>query len=122
MAWNGRPGKNISSPAAAPLLRAATRAKGRGMKRTGMGAAVAAAVWLWQGTAALACEGCKQAIKGPNGEEQLSAASIGYGWSVSFMLLMTFSVIGSLVWMIFRSCQTLSRAHAAAEAACREES
>jgi hypothetical protein len=74
----------------------------------------AALVFLQQ-SAALACEGCKQAISGANGQETLSAASLGYGWSVSFLLVMMISVVGSLCWMIYRSCQNLERVHAAAE-------
>ncbi len=93
------------------------------MKRNGKGfvAALAVAAWVLQGAAAQACEGCKQAIQNGQGPEQLSAASIGYGWSVGFMLLMTFSVLGSLGWMMFRSCQTLARVHAQAESADRCE-
>lgn len=88
------------------------------MKCTRDGAvwAAAAAAWILQSGVAQACEGCKQAVQnGMNGDQQLSAASIGYGWSVGFMLLMTFSVLGSLGWMMFRSCQTLARVHARAE-------
>lgn len=78
--------------------------------------AAAAAAWVLQSGVARACEGCKQAVQsGMSGDQQLSAASVGYGWSVGFMLLMTFSVLGSLGWMMFRSCQTLARVHAQAE-------
>lgn len=80
-----------------------------------------AVAWLLQGATAQACEGCKQAVQNGMKGEQLSAASIGYGWSVGFMLIMTFSVLGSLGWMMFRSCQTLARVHAAAESDLREE-
>lgn len=77
--------------------------------------AVTVAAWVLQSGLARACEGCKQAVQnGMNGDQQLSAASIGYGWSVGFMLLMTFSVLGSLGWMMFRSCQNLARVHAQA--------
>lgn len=88
--------------------------------RKGIAAALATAAWLGHAAAAQACEGCKQAVQNGMGPEQVSAASIGYGWSVGFMLIMTFSVLGSLGWMMFRSCQTLAQVHAQAEADRRD--
>ncbi len=64
-------------------------------------AAIVAFVNLQQ--AAQACPGCKQAEGQP-----LSGASIGFGWSIGFMLLMVAGSLGGMGWMMYRSCQALA--------------
>ncbi len=69
--------------------------------RTWTAAAVVALANLQQ--AAQACPGCKQ----PEGQP-LSGASLGFGWSIGFMLLMVAGTLGGIGWMMYRSCQALA--------------
>jgi argininosuccinate lyase len=53
--------------------------------------------------AAQACPGCKQVEGAP-----LSGASAAFGWDIGFMLVMIGSLLGSLSFIIYKSCQALA--------------
>lgn len=76
--------------------------KAIGMTGKRMGWAVVLALVSLQ-QAAQACPGCKQAEGQP-----LSGASIGFGWSIGFMLFTVAGALGGIGWMMYRSCQALA--------------
>jgi hypothetical protein len=50
---------------------------------------------------ALACPNCKEAVTASEGET--ASASMGYNWSVVFMLCVPFSMLGTGVFMVRRA-------------------
>jgi hypothetical protein len=49
----------------------------------------------------LACPNCKEAVSSSEGEA--ASTSIGYNWSVAFMLTVPFSMLGTGVLMVRRA-------------------
>jgi hypothetical protein len=50
---------------------------------------------------AIACPNCKEAVTSSEG--QVASASMGYNWSVMFMLCVPFSMLGAGVLMVRRA-------------------
>ena len=59
--------------------------------------------------AAQACPGCKQnLVPGADGKTPpLNGASLGFGLSIFFMLFMIAALLGSLGFMMYRSCRAI---------------
>ena len=57
-------------------------------------------VLAWAGDA-LACPNCKEAVTSSEG--QVASASMGYNWSVVFMLCVPFSMLGAGMVMVRRA-------------------
>ncbi len=70
-------------------------------------------------TAVQACPGCKQnLVLGPDGKvPPMTGASIGFSLSIYFLLFVVASALGSLGYMMYRSCRVLAARDAALMAA-----
>jgi hypothetical protein len=55
--------------------------------------------------AALACPSCKEAVSQSEGENESAGMSIGYSWSVLFMLTVPFSMMGAGAFAIHRAAK-----------------
>lgn len=56
---------------------------------------------------ALACVGCREPGVGNNDEPQTVLAGVGFSIGVLCMLAVVFAVVGSMVFMIVRTCKRL---------------
>ena len=57
--------------------------------------------------AALACVGCREPGVGNSEEPQTVLAGVGFSIGVLCMLAVVFAVVGSMVFMIVRTCRSL---------------
>jgi hypothetical protein len=66
-----------------------------------LGSAIAAAISFLSVVEARACPNCKEAVSASEG--QVASMSSGYNWSVVFMLVVPFSMLGTGAFMVRRA-------------------
>ena len=77
------------------------------------GAWVLAAAMFLAHQAAQACPGCQQANT-ENGKTALNGISVGFGFGVVFLLVTVFGVLGTLGYVMYRSCRIIAAQQQAA--------
>lgn len=68
-----------------------------------IGLALAVLIVSTGASRALACPNCKEAVTSSEGE--VASTSIGYNWSVVFMLTVPFSMLGTGVVLVHRAAK-----------------